>query len=325
MQPVLSVSCDVPGMICLNGRMAGETDGARPLALPVSPFGAVILEHRPFGSGWLPLCARLTFSGGEPVPASLEEQRGVSAVCWPGGVVELALEPVQLHGPEQVTLEAGMELRLNAGGLFCRSATGCALCETPRGAELPQVHRLPGAIILTGACPGGRFAAVLDEACRRVLFCDHAREASLQPDGTLRLLRALNDMPGHAQAEIWLPGETMDAPLSVEPAWLEGGPRAPASPLDVALTAARSAQLDGMDEAMACFHPAAPCREALAAAAAFDGALPLKFPAPDGKPCIGLVKALCDRMIRVVPAAYRCSPGGRHGWQLEELEIENYG
>ncbi|MBO4886066.1 MAG: hypothetical protein J5602_12210, partial [Clostridia bacterium] len=194
-----------------------------------------------------------------------------------------------------------------------------------RGAGLPAVRRLGGAILLIGACPEGQYAAVLDEACRRVLFCDRAREIALRPDGALRLLRALDDMPGHAQAETWLPGEVMEAPASVEPAWLDGSPRAPSSPREVALIAVRAAQLDEMNEAMACFHPAAPCREALAAAAVFDGALPLKYPAPDGAPCIGLVKTLSDHMIRVVPAAYRCVSGGVHGWQLEELGIADEG
>ena len=327
MQPVLSVATETPGVIYVNGRMVGEADGDHAPMLPVSPYGAVIVEHRPFGGNHLPLCARLVFSAGEPVAASLAGQAGVSAICWPGGATELMLAPFCLRGAEQASLEGGLELRLRAeaGELFCRGAAGCASCAVPCGAEMPSVHRMGGAIVLVGACPDGQYAVALDEGCRRVLFSDHAREAALRPDGTLNLLRALDDMPGHAQAETWLVGESMDAPLSVEPAWLDGGPRLPASPLDAALTAVRCAQLDEMDAAAACFDPATPCREALEAAAAFDGALPLKYPAPNGEACVGLVKALGDNLIRVTAVPYRCAPGGPRGWRLTELGIADAG
>jgi len=322
MQPVLVPVSDVPGVICLNGQIAGEVDSARAPALPVSAYGAVIVEHRPFGGDHLPLCVRLAFSAGSPLPSSLEGMRGVSAVCWPG-VTELMLRPARLRCPEQAALADGLELRLRpgAGELICRTGAGCTACDVPENASMPQVARLSGAVVLTGDCPDGRYVIVLDEGCHRVLFSDRARGAAVQPDGTLRLTRALDDLPGHAQAETWLPGAEMNAPLSVEPAWLEGAPRAPSSPAETALVAVRAAQLDEMDEAMRCFHPAFPCREALAAAAAYDGALPLKYPVPDGRPCIGLVKALNDAAIRVVPAEYRCAAGGPYGWQLESLTV----
>ena len=321
MQPVLILTADTPGMICLNGRMAGEVDKGRAPVLPVTAYGAGIVEHRPFGADFMPLCARLTLSAGEPVPASIEGQAGVEAVCWPGGVAELLLRPRRRGWVGEARLEAGLELRLEGGALFCRSATGCALCEAPMGAQLPQAVRLPGVVVLTGACADGQYAVVLDEACRRVLFSDHGREAALQPDGTLRLVRALDEMPGRAQAETWLPGEAMDAPLAIEPAWLDGAPRTPRTPQELALCAVRYAQLGEMEAAMRCFAPAAPCREALLAAAAYDGALPLKYAPPDGRPAVGLVETLCANMIRVRPAAYRCAPGGAYGWQLEELEV----
>ena len=101
MQPVLSVATETPGVIYVNGRMVGEADGDHAPMLPVSPYGAVIVEHRPFGGDHLPLCARLVFSAGEPVAASLAGQAGVSAICWPGGATELMLAPFCLRGAEQ--------------------------------------------------------------------------------------------------------------------------------------------------------------------------------------------------------------------------------
>ena len=97
MQPVLSVATETPGVIYVNGRMVGEADGDHAPMLPVSPYGAVIVEHRPFGGDHLPLCARLVFSAGEPVAASLAGQAGVSAICWPDGVTELMLAPFRLR------------------------------------------------------------------------------------------------------------------------------------------------------------------------------------------------------------------------------------
>ena len=47
MQPTLIAASAVPGLIYVNGRLIGEVEEGRPQALPVSPFGAVYLEHMP--------------------------------------------------------------------------------------------------------------------------------------------------------------------------------------------------------------------------------------------------------------------------------------
>ena len=79
MQPTLIAASAVPGLIYVNGRLIGEVEEGRPQTLPVSPFGAVYLEHRPLGRSHLPMTQRVTFSGGKPVPESLEQAQGV---CW---------------------------------------------------------------------------------------------------------------------------------------------------------------------------------------------------------------------------------------------------
>ena len=93
MQPTLIAASAVPGLIYVNGRLIGEVEEGRPQTLPVSPFGAVYLEHRPLGRSHLPMTQRVTFSGGKPVPESLEQAQGVEAVLWPGSLLEVELTP----------------------------------------------------------------------------------------------------------------------------------------------------------------------------------------------------------------------------------------
>ena len=47
MQPTIICTAPTEGMICLNGRFAGEVSKERPLFAPVSPFGALYIEYRP--------------------------------------------------------------------------------------------------------------------------------------------------------------------------------------------------------------------------------------------------------------------------------------
>ena len=75
MQTVLVVTSAVAGAVYAQGRLAGEVDAERPLCFPIAPFGALILEMRPFGAGYLPLSVRMTMSGGLPMPPEAPDSR----------------------------------------------------------------------------------------------------------------------------------------------------------------------------------------------------------------------------------------------------------
>ena len=327
MQTVLVLTSNVAGMICINGRMAGEVDADNALSLPVAAYGAVIVEHRPFGGAFLPLCLRLTLSGGEPVPLSIAGQKGVAAAVWPGGVIELELRPEPLRCREQSKSDYDLTVRLRPEQceLSCLGGGREIVCGVPEDASLPEIIHVRGVIALLGACRAGRYVCVVDEKCERVIFTDSGRDVHIQQDGLMRLARVLDDLPGHAQAETWILGETMRDPVSVERLWAEGAPVAPRTPAQTALAAVRSVQAGDMEEAVRFFTPASLCREALSRAAGYDGCVLMKYPAPDGRPCVGLVRALGENMVRVVPAAYGAAEDGVHGWRLESLDVPDTG
>lgn len=101
MQPVLLITSTVPGMLWVNGRMAGELDEGHSVAQPVSPQGPVYLQHFPARPGYLPLTRRFTLSGGRVLPASLAGAQGLWAVAWPGGALEIELTPEMLSPAAQ--------------------------------------------------------------------------------------------------------------------------------------------------------------------------------------------------------------------------------
>lgn len=107
MQPFLFISGDVPGLIYLNGRLAGGA-AKEPVCLPVSPTGAVYIEYMPLTPGYLPFTRTLALSAGEVVQGSLSPERGLSVLAWPEGVAELSVEPEPVSGYAQMTDDAGV-------------------------------------------------------------------------------------------------------------------------------------------------------------------------------------------------------------------------
>ena len=93
MQPVLMLASPVPGLLYVNGRPVGESGDDTQIVVPVSPRGAVYIEHRPMVNGYLPMARRLTMSGGRVLTQSLDDAPGLSMVLWPEGIVECTLSP----------------------------------------------------------------------------------------------------------------------------------------------------------------------------------------------------------------------------------------
>lgn len=115
MHPIAMISSPVEGLLTVNGRLAGSISADAPLALPVSPFGALYLQFHPFQDEFRPMARRVVFSAGKIVETSLEGQSGLYAVEWPGGAVELELIPVSAetllsnsddYAPEQTERES---------------------------------------------------------------------------------------------------------------------------------------------------------------------------------------------------------------------------
>ena len=92
MQPILLVRAARPGAMFLGGRSAGGVEESREMALPVAAQGAQILQFFPYDDS-LPMARKLVFSRGRPVASAWSALKGVRAVSWPCGAVEIELEP----------------------------------------------------------------------------------------------------------------------------------------------------------------------------------------------------------------------------------------
>ena len=321
MQPILIVSSDVPGALFLNGRFAGELTPEAETALPVAPRGPLYLEHRPLAAGYTPLCRRLTLSGG--VPIAVSDPSGVEAASWPGGALEVLLTPEPIFSKARMVFDENGLVIERTGGRLTASKDGVSRrFALPEGARESEVIRLPGALCLTGACDDGAYLIALGDDVASPLLHVSGREASVTPDGEARALEDMNDVTGHARLTRWTLSDGRFTQVSEEHFWTRGAPEWPRTPEDAALAALQAARLGLMDEARGYLAPGT-AGGALEAASASDGALPLKYPLPDGRPAMGLLTVTGDWLAAVRPVFYHASPlGGPQGvWRLDRLEL----
>lgn len=330
MQTVLVVASPTAGVVYLGGRFAGEVDAGRPLTTPVSPFGPLFLELRPFGSGYLPLTLRLTLSQGRLTLPEDEPDGRYFAAVWPGGTIELELMPER---PEQPVFRPISEV----AGVRISCAMGrksCVRCERegetyihplPEGANAPVCTPLPDGILLSGTLSdGNEYALILAPDASVVRLWLNGRDLTL-PDGghAVRMFCPAGDTVGHAWLETWSPSGVEWRRVSAEPMWEKGAPVRPETPEATALAALEAAQLGLMQEAASYFAPAASCMDALEQAARFDGCAPLRHPLPDGCPAVGLTR-MEKGVLHIAPVRYAASPGGVHGfWQLTKLAVDD--
>ncbi len=323
MQPTLICTARVPGMICLNGRFAGEASQARPLIAPVSPGGAVYLEYRPLSGEGRALARRMVLSGGAPLAQSLEDATGVSCVAWPGGALEVEFAPVETSA-EPVLLDgaAGSMRRGEDTALLLNGLT----IPMPDGALAPRVLRQGGATLLLGdVAGGGQYLAALS-ADMTALLGAFAAEAIEPADGGLfSAVVDLGDRVGHGRLEQWLVDASGLSRVSSESAWSHGAPRWPDT-AEGAMIAAVEAMLAGLPgECAGYLTPALAAETPLRdVAEVCDLCVPMRYGVPDARPCVGLLKAENDHLARVRPLYYRAEPsGGPQGpWQIASVSLE---
>ncbi len=330
MQTILVVQCALPGAVYLNGRPAGETDAERPLTLPVSPFGPLLLELRPFSAGILPLTLRIPFSKG--IPLLPEADRRMCAALWPGGIVEIELLPERVPrclSPVPFAQSGGFRFSFldeSPPALLCEGPAASFRHPLPDGALMPSLTPLPAGFLLAGPLaddPEEQYAVVLAPDASAIRLSVTGRSLSLTDGGAaLQILRAYGDTAGHAALETWTPAQAGWSLAASEPMWLNGAPHRPETPAETALAAMEAAQLGLMSEAASYFSPVFPFAEVLARAAGYDGCTLLRYPLPDGTPAVGLIR-LQGGLLTVIPARCAAVPGGTVGsWQLTGLEID---
>lgn len=246
-----------PGLVYLNGRLCGETGAA---AMPLARNGVQYLELRPFDTNRSGAVLRLRMENGRLVEGISGD---VFAVQWPDGWIALEMrdvteEAAAMDTPPkllaQLDMPGGRYLLVSEGGVpsFGRNADE-ALFLPITGVTDASLRPLPyaGLCAAEGAGAEGRFAAVLRaEGAPEMVLCASGASVRLDAQGVLHALEAAGDLVGHASKCVWAPdAQGRYALKSREPAWLEGGPRWPATPLDTARAWLEAMRLSMREEA----------------------------------------------------------------------------
>lgn len=324
MQTVLLIRSETAGAVYVNGRLAGDVDSQHPASLPVSPFGAIILEYRPFTSGYLPLALRIPLSQGKPMMKEADDPR-IYAALWPDGLIELELIPEKSPSalPPRFLGQAG-DVRVFASGssVLCETPSGSFSHPLPHSASAPAFTPLQAGLLLSGTLPdSSQYALVLSHDGASCPLTLTGQSLSLLESGALRIIRPLGDSVGHARLETWTctPPQNWQC-IAAEPMWTTGAPNWPSTPEAIAVAAIEAAQLGYRAEAAAYFSLSCPCGDILDAVSAYDGCTPLRSPLLSGEPAVGLMK-MEGGLLQITPAVYRASPGGPHGWQIDSMQL----
>lgn len=324
MQPTIICASAAAGMVCVNGRFAGEAGPDRPLVLPVSPNGALYLEYRPLAGMGAGLARRLVLSGGRPLAQSLEAAAGLNCVAWPNGALEIEFsaaeavrEPFLLEGmPAEIA--RGEDTLLRMGALHAA---------LPEGAQPPELLHLEGAAALLGGIEGGgQYLLPLSADCAAATGSAIVADV-IEPmgGGLFSGFVPLGDAVGHGRLEQWLVDGAGAKRVSSQSAWSAGAPRWPQT-AEATVVAAVEAMLAGLtDEATGYLSPALAAAHPLdAVAEACDLCQPMPFALPDARPCVALLKLENAHLATARPLFYRAEPaGGPQGpWQIAALWTE---
>lgn len=324
MQPMLVFSAVQPGILHINGRFAGEISADAPLMRPVAPHGPLLLDYLSFGDAYRPMARRLVFSGGRPLPESMEAAERTNCVIWPGNIIEIEFSPMEYQPSRQVFSHGGFSFMLEGGPEPKLQCEGRQLCSLPEGAGMPELRSLQEGIALLGECAGGMYLATADHGLRSISGFLRAKRIKLLPEDRIRALVAPGDTVGHAAEEEWqlTPGGLQL--LSSEFSWEHGAPRWPESPEDTAIAAVEAAIAGLEDEAdnymLPCLREKQPLREI---GERCDLCVKMKYAPPNIGSCVGLLRLEGGNLARVEPLRFKAVHSGRREfpWQLEELEF----
>lgn len=324
MMPTLLISAVYPGILYINGHFAGELSADAPLIRPSASHGALLLDYRPMDDDYRPMVRRLVFSGGIPLAESVEAAQGIHCVIWPGGIVEIEISPEEYLPLRRVFSRSGFSFLLEGGREPKLQCEGRPLCTLPEGAEIPELHSLRDGIALLGTCTGGMYLATCDSRLRAVSGFLRAKEIALQEDGRICALVAPGDLVGHAAREEWQLTPAGLQLLSSQCSWEQGAPRWPRTPEETAIAAVEAATAGLEDEAEGYMLPRLRGQYPLRGIAErCDLCVKLKYAAPEGTPCIGLLRLEGENLARVEALRFRAVPSDRQEfpWQLEALDF----
>lgn len=312
MQPIAIFTGTQPGLLHINGRLAGEIAPEAPYFTPVTPQGNLYLEFFPFARGRLPIAARLRFQGGTPDAAG----DGLRCIRWPGGLCEIQLLPPPAFSPEgSYGMLEGVPVAVLPGETPLLRVAGNLLA-LPAGGALPHLHLAgAGVHLYLGNARAGQYLALLDENHQPL---DLLWAGSLHwEEGSVQALTPLEDTVGHLRKTLWQPTSAGFRLVRTEYLWADAGPTWPQTPEATTLALLEAALLGLVDEARGYAAPGLP----LPLEETADAAVSLRYGAPQGKNAVGLLRGISETMGEVEPVYYRAEPqGGAQGpYRITEL------
>lgn len=314
MHPMIMITSLFDGLVSINGAYQGEVRSDAPLFKPVSPYGAVSIEFRPFEPMTLSIAARIAFSNGKPVQGSIQPEACVSITHWPFGITEIALSPSLIHtsAPFIKTLTgAGRTFKFIKHAAFSYLETEFQgrvhAHPLPDGAMEPVFAEGDGVLFVSGETEKGlRYAVVLTHTTEHLLLSVEGREITFLPGGKIRVVKSLSDLAGHEKAEIYA---LKDAQFEIESAEImnnPGGEFRAVTPAECALCAAESIMLGLEDESSLYLSPAFSLTdETKAIISSCTSARPLRFTPPDGRSAICVMKPLSPSFTEAIPIFFR--------------------
>lgn len=312
MLPTLVFTAAQPGLLNMNGSFAGELSAEAPLIRPASSHGALLLDYRPMDDAHRPMARRIVFSGGMPLAESIEAAPGISCVVWPGGIIEIALSPMEYLPDRQVFSRGGFSFLLEGGPEPSLQCEGKHFCTLPEGAEMPELRNLRDGLALLGKCRDGRYLVTANARMQGVTGFLRAKELEAQEDGQIRALIVTGDIAGHAAREEWRLTPAGLELLSSIPVWEHGSPRRPQTPEETAIAAIEAAMAGLYDEAENYLAPSLRGFASLRSVSGdFDLCVRLKFPLPGLEDCVGLLKLEGGNLAKVSPLRFRAIPSNR--------------
>ncbi len=314
MHPMIMLTSDSEGLVYANGTYLGEVRKEAPIFRPVSPYGAVNLEFRPFHPMALPVSIKIVFSNGKPLSQSFPGESGATVTSWPFGITEIRL-PINI---------------IHTGAPFIKTLTGAGrtfkYIKTPAGAYLEtefqgrmSVHPLPkyadepvfaegdGVLYVSGSARTDlRYALILTQTGEHMLISLLGKDISFLPGGRIRLIKETGDLAGHETEEIYLKN---DAVFQMESSRIQKSPdkefRA-VTPFECAVCAAESILYSLEDELSEYFAPEFSMDEQTNALIRSAASIrPLLFTPPDGRSAVAALSKSAPAFFEAAPLYYR--------------------
>lgn len=302
------------GLIYANGIYLGEIRPDAPVFRPISPYGALCIEMRPFAPMTLSCACRITMSAGKPVSQSLENEGDARVVAWPFGITEIKLSPRRIHTCAPVIKTLTGTSRVNRY-IQC-TAFSCLETEfmgrvsvhpLPDSALEPVLAEGEGVLYVSGSLrTGGRYALCLTQSGENILLSVTGNEIRFLPGGKILVIKSANDLACHEIHALYAPVDSGYQEESVCVYPNPSGKFQAVTPAECALCALECMLLhlsDELSEYLCETFSPSPALTTLTSEA--SGASRLRFTPPDGRNAVAAIKTVTPAFSEAIAVYYK--------------------